>query len=192
MSADRLDRILDAAYACFTRYGFRRTTMDDIAATADMSRPAVYQHVRNKEDAFRRLASRLVDQALATARTAANQPGGTAERLDGVLAAKLDLTVRLYRDSAHAAELLAAAPLAEPADRFTAAIADLVVAVLAGTPVADPAEFAQLALALTRGLEADLTDPDLPRTRLRTGVALLLAGATRQPTAPQTPQGVQP
>jgi TetR/AcrR family transcriptional regulator len=40
----------------------------------------------------------------------------------------------------------------------------------------DAREIAELALALTRGLEADLTDPDRPRERLRDGIALLIAG----------------
>jgi AcrR family transcriptional regulator len=32
LSSDRLSEALDGAYVCFTRHGFRRTTMDDIAA----------------------------------------------------------------------------------------------------------------------------------------------------------------
>jgi TetR/AcrR family transcriptional regulator len=37
-------------------------------------------------------------------------------------------------------------------------------------------EIAELTLALTRGLEVDLSDPDRPRERLRNGIALLIAG----------------
>jgi TetR/AcrR family transcriptional regulator len=51
-----VDQILDAAYECLNRHGVLKTTMDDIAKAAGMSRPAVYQYVRNKEDVFRRLA----------------------------------------------------------------------------------------------------------------------------------------
>ncbi len=57
MSAERVERILDAAYVCFTRHGVRRTTIDDIARQSGMSRGAVYQCVRNKQEAFRLLAS---------------------------------------------------------------------------------------------------------------------------------------
>ncbi|MFE2737809.1 TetR/AcrR family transcriptional regulator [Streptomyces sp. NPDC059349] len=42
MGADRLDEVLDAAYDCLTRYGVRRTTMDDIASTMGVSRSAGY------------------------------------------------------------------------------------------------------------------------------------------------------
>ncbi|MBY8871283.1 TetR/AcrR family transcriptional regulator [Micromonospora sp. PLK6-60] len=182
MSSDRLDAILTAAYECFTRHGIRRTTMDDIAAAAGMSRPAVYQYVRNKDDAYRRLAERLFDASLARARAAAAAPGTpTADRLLAVLDAKLDLTLTLHRDSRHAAELLDAS--GKLTGDLAAAYTRELTAVLAGA-LAEPAgpraaAVAEVLVALTRGLEADLTDPDLPRQRLRDGVALIVAGLTR-------------
>ncbi|MFI6035892.1 TetR/AcrR family transcriptional regulator [Streptomyces sp. NPDC051315] len=106
MGADRLPEVLDATYQCLTRYGVRRTTMDDIASTMGVSRSAVYQYVRNKDDAFRRLAARLHDRALERARRAAAAPEVPyAQRVRGVLAAKLDLVLRLAGDSPHTAEL---------------------------------------------------------------------------------------
>ncbi|MFC7259761.1 TetR/AcrR family transcriptional regulator, partial [Streptomyces lutosisoli] len=81
MATDRLDEVLDAAYECLTRYGVRRTTMDDIASTMGVSRSAVYQYVRGKDDAFRRLAGRLHEQALGRARQAAAEDAPHAERV---------------------------------------------------------------------------------------------------------------
>lgn len=189
MSADRVERILDAAYACFVRHGVRRTTMDDIAAAAEMSRPAVYQYVRNKDDAFRRLATRLFDGATARATDAARTDGPLAQRLHAVLSTKLELTLRLWRDSPHAAELLdeSARLSGELVERFTGEMRELLAATVADAAErgevalggADPAEIADIALALTRGLEVDLTDPELPRRRLRRGVDLLVAGLAR-------------
>ena len=188
MSDERVERILDAAYACFTRHGVRRTTMDDIAAAAEMSRPAVYQYVRNKDDAFRRLALRLFDGALARAEAAAEVDGPLAERLHAILATKLELTLQLWRDSPHATELLdAGARLSgELVERFTQAMRELATATVAAAAARGEvalrgmtaAELADIALALTRGLEADLTDPELPRHRLRRGIDLLVAGLT--------------
>ncbi|MGW0765825.1 TetR/AcrR family transcriptional regulator [Streptomyces sp. NPDC002676] len=89
MGTDRLDEVLDATYDCLTRYGVRRTTMDDIATTMGVSRSTVHHYVRNKDDAFRRLAGRLHDQALARARRAAGDTGAAcADRVRGVLTAK--------------------------------------------------------------------------------------------------------
>lgn len=65
--SERQDAILNAAFHAFATYGFRRTTMDDIATGAGLSRTALYLHYRNKEDLFRQLTLRFfaeVNQAL--------------------------------------------------------------------------------------------------------------------------------
>jgi AcrR family transcriptional regulator len=190
----RLQKVLDAAYACFVRHGVRKTTMEDIADAAGMSRPAVYQYVRSKDDAYRRLAARVYDGALAEARTAAASTGTLAQRLDRVLATKLALTERLFGDSPYASELIGRNALAagELDRRF---VTDLTV-LLAETITSAAAEadlplgpehaheIAELVLALARGLEADHTELERRRERLRNGIALLVAGlatATRRP-----------
>lgn len=188
MADDRVRRILDAAYACFVRHGVRRTTMDDIAAAAGMSRPAVYQYVRNKDDAFRRLAGLLFDGALERARTAATGPAPIAERLHDVLAVKLELVLRLWHDTpAHAAELLdASARLSAEVTAFTGAMRAVVVELVTGAVARgeltlrpeEATEFADIAIALVRGLEAEPTDPEPQRRRLRRAISLLLAGIT--------------
>ena len=188
----RLEQILGAAYLCFTRHGVRRTTMDDIARQAGMSRPGVYQYVRSKEDAFRRLAERLLDSSLTAARARAAAPGTLSDRLTSVLLAKLDMTMTLRRDSpAHAAELLGADTrlTAEPVDAYNADMTRLLAdTVAAARPDADAREFAAVLLALTRGLEADLSDPEAPARRLRHGVALLVNGLDHPRTNPKESQ----
>jgi TetR/AcrR family transcriptional regulator len=178
--------ILDAAYRCFARHGVRRTTMEDIAAEAGMSRPAAYQYVRSKDDAFRLLAVRLFTAALDGARAASKEPGPLADRLERVLAIKLGLTQQIFQDSPHAAELLGenARISADIEATFKSDLAELVTDVISDADrlgeVAlgddDPREIAALALAFTRGLEADLGDERRPRERLRRGVTLLIAG----------------
>ncbi|QLQ40075.1 TetR/AcrR family transcriptional regulator [Micromonospora robiginosa] len=183
MSEARLETILSAAYACFTRHGMRRTTMDDIAAAAGMSRPAVYQYVRNKDDAYRRLAERLFADSLDRARRAATTGGpDLAARLHDILAAKLELTLTLHRDSPHATELLDASGklTGDLVEAYTAELTGLVADTLADAAGPRARVVADVLVALTRGLEADLTDPDLPRQRLRDGVALLVAGLPHQ------------
>ncbi len=188
MADDRVERILDAAYVCFTRHGVRRTTMDDIAAAAEMSRPAVYQYVQNKQDAFRRLAVRIFDRAVVEARTAASTDGPLAERLHDVLSVKLEMGLQLRADSPHAEELLGVgaqlsgdlfanfeAVLGElAAGTITAAVERGDIA-LAGVGARDVAE---IAVALAKGVEADLGDSEVARRRLHQGIELLVAGAT--------------
>ncbi|MFD4542911.1 TetR/AcrR family transcriptional regulator [Streptomyces bauhiniae] len=178
--ADRVTTILQAAYTCFTRHGVRRTTMDDLARQAGMSRPAVYQYVRNKEDAFRRLVQHLLDDALAASRAAVTDRKDLPAQLTGALTAKLDLVGRVWRDSpAHAAELLAvdARLSADLLTAYDEAMTDLLAGALSQAGLGtDAREIAHVLLALTRGLEADLTDPETPRRRLHLGVALIVSG----------------
>jgi TetR/AcrR family transcriptional regulator len=177
---ERVDAILDAAYVCFTRHGVRRTTMDDLARQAGMSRPAVYQYVRNKEDAFQRLVRRLLDETLAASRAGMESERGLARRLAAALEAKLALVTRVWRDSpAHAAELLSidARMSADLIADFDEAMHQLLAdALLKAHPGTDAKAVAEILLALTRGLEADLTTPGKPVRRLRQGVALIGAG----------------
>ncbi|MEU8935126.1 helix-turn-helix domain-containing protein [Streptomyces sp. NPDC048409] len=177
---EKVDAILDAAYICFTRHGVRRTTMDDIARQAGMSRPAVYQYVRNKEDAFRRLAERLLGDTLSKATLAAGGPGSLTERLSAALACKLALVARLWQDSpAHAAELLGpdSRLSADKIELFDGAMRELLASVLAAEhPHSDVASLAEILLAFTRGLETGVHGPRSTESLLRDGVALITSG----------------
>jgi len=183
VAADRLDEVLDAAYACLTRYGARRTTMDDIAAAMGVSRSAVYQYVRNKDDAFQRLAARLHDRALDRARqSAADQDAPYAQRVRGVLTAKLDLAVQLTGASPHTAELLdeKARLFGGVCTAFTADLRRLLIGLFteAGTPAEiEPAEAADSCIALVIGLE---TVPDGERL-FRPATEALLTGLLGSP-----------
>lgn len=78
--SDRQDMILDAAFHAFATYGYRRTTMDDIARGVGLSRSALYLHYRNKEDVFRSLVEQYVAQAIAAMEAALIAPGQTPEQ----------------------------------------------------------------------------------------------------------------
>ena len=61
------DAVYDAASVVFAQYGFRRTTMNDIAKSAGISRPALYLMFENKEALFQGLAAHRLDQAIDSA-----------------------------------------------------------------------------------------------------------------------------
>jgi AcrR family transcriptional regulator len=157
MTNDRLGEVLDATYVCLTRYGVRRTTVEDIAAAAGMSRTAVYQYVRSKDDAFRRLAVRLHDRALLLAREASTADGPTGDRIRGVLEAKMNLVLALAGDSPHTAELLdsKARLFGDTCSGFSADIHALLVELFAASAIASvtPVEAADICMALVIGLE---------------------------------------
>ncbi|MER6917060.1 helix-turn-helix domain-containing protein [Streptomyces sp. NPDC000594] len=85
LPAARRDRFFQAAVDCFVRYGYRRTSMEVLAQAADMSRPAVYQYFRNKEEVFRAAVAWGLEGLAEEAEREAGGPGGAAERLSAVL-----------------------------------------------------------------------------------------------------------
>src|SRR5689334_25270223 len=100
------EAILGAARELFGRYGYRRTSIDDIARAAGVAKGTVYLYVENKEALFRTLAQSLLDGVLANARTAAAGRGDVAGRLLAILDAKFGFFHDLLRRSPHASELL--------------------------------------------------------------------------------------
>lgn len=60
--------ILDAAETCFGRHGVRRTTIEDIAAEAGVSRITVYRQVGSREEIVLRTLLRVTDRFLCRAR----------------------------------------------------------------------------------------------------------------------------
>lgn len=102
----RRTRILDGALKMFLAYGFSRTTMDDIARAAELSRPALYLVFRNKTDIYRAIGSCLLTQCLDRVGAALAGEGSLAERLDGMLDNALFGMMREVLESPHGAELL--------------------------------------------------------------------------------------
>ncbi len=52
IETDKKKAIASAAFQVFAEHGFRKTSMQLIAAQAKMSRPALYLHFQSKEDVF--------------------------------------------------------------------------------------------------------------------------------------------
>jgi len=60
---------LDAAEACFERYGINKTTMEDIAKEAGVSRPTVYRHFADRETLILAVVMRRARSLIAKAQT---------------------------------------------------------------------------------------------------------------------------
>lgn len=100
------ERILKAAFTRFSRYGFRRTSMEDIASEAGVSRAALYLQFRNKEEIFRTLACGLQEKALAQAAVEARSDRPFAARLQAAIEAKTIEFIEIAYGSPHGAELM--------------------------------------------------------------------------------------
>ena len=49
---EKRHQILNAALNCFARYGFNKTTLDDIATAIGMNKASLYYYYENKEAIF--------------------------------------------------------------------------------------------------------------------------------------------
>lgn len=63
LMAKKHRQILDAAVAVFQDLGYACTSMDCIAARANVSKRTVYNHFENKEALFRAILDRMAEQA---------------------------------------------------------------------------------------------------------------------------------
>ena len=79
------EAILAAAFTQFSRYGFRKTSMEDIAKEAGTSRGSLYSYFQNKEEIFRGLSADLHERSL----------GDAESHLKGAASADLDLALRV-------------------------------------------------------------------------------------------------
>lgn len=103
---ERRERILDGAFKVFLAYGYNRTTMDDIAKAAEISRPALYLIFRNKTDIYRALASRFLNAALGQTEAVLASKGTLAERLDRMCEEVFYCMMREIEATPHGADLL--------------------------------------------------------------------------------------
>jgi AcrR family transcriptional regulator len=81
MDAERTAKVLEAGLQVFLRYGFKRTTMGDLAEAAGMSRPALYLVYPSKEDIFIAGLRKILDENLAEIRAGLAQRGSLREKL---------------------------------------------------------------------------------------------------------------
>lgn len=104
---DKQKIIAEAAFAVFAAHGFRRTSMEKIAAEAGMSRPALYLHFDSKEDVFAHLTIRFFEDVRAQTQQVLTQVGHPA----AVLQAMFDAwnpggVMEILLDAEHGHELM--------------------------------------------------------------------------------------
>jgi len=98
--------VLDTTADVFAQYGFKRTTMNDIAQAAGISRPALYLMFDNKEHLFQELAAYRINLALREAKTVLEGDGNVTSRfIDAIMVFEKTYTEPVA-NSPHGAELI--------------------------------------------------------------------------------------
>jgi AcrR family transcriptional regulator len=100
--------LLEAALGVFARFGYRKTSMDEVARAAKVSRQGLYLHFANKEDLFRATLRHTIESSLAGAKRALAVEGAA---LDNRLRGAFNEWIGRYvgRFAADASDLMQAA-----------------------------------------------------------------------------------
>ncbi|UWQ31530.1 TetR/AcrR family transcriptional regulator [Leisingera sp. M527] len=179
--------ILGAAWAAFSTYGFRKTSMDDIAKSAGMSRPALYLHFKNKEAIFRALVAGYYSNASKDIRAGLAAEGSLAARLLAAFEAQGGEAIEAMMASPHGMELFEASKnvAGEVIDQGEAALRAIYAEWLeaearAGRAVltGDPAEIARTVCASLKGIKHTADDYAAYQAGVRQLAALFGAGLT--------------
>src|SRR3977135_2983018 len=181
------EAILMAATATFLRYGFKKTSMDDVAQTAGDSRQGLYLYFETKDVLFREALQYLVSHMISTARAVAEDGNRSLrDRLLGVFEAVHGSAFQSASPE-HAFELLQSAQSADGAllvqlDRH---LTGVVAALLAEAGAADRwkgagvtvAELSEQLLMSAKGIKASVDTLAAYRKRMRTALRIV----TRSP-----------
>jgi len=87
---DARGRLLNAAEACFDRFGLRRTTIDDVAREAKVSRSTVYRYFDGRGDLIVAVYLRESETVNAKVKSLMSRPGPFAERVVKALMRSID------------------------------------------------------------------------------------------------------
>ena len=92
------DAILDAAGVLLGRFGYHKTTMDDLATEAGIARRTLYLHFRCKDDIFLARIDRVVERLLSEERHVADGAGDALERLQRLIVLRVQYRLDVVKD----------------------------------------------------------------------------------------------
>jgi AcrR family transcriptional regulator len=181
------EAILKAATATFLRYGFKKTSMDDVALAAGVSRQGLYLYFDTKDLLFREALQYLVSHMISTARSVAEDGNlSLRDRLLGVFEAVHGNAFQSASPE-HAFELLQSAQSADGAllVQLDRDLVGIVAALLAEAGAADRweeagvtvAELSEQLLMSAKGIKASVDTLTAYRERMLTAIRIV----TRSP-----------
>jgi AcrR family transcriptional regulator len=199
------DRILDAAMRVFGRHGFRRSSIEQAAEQAGLTRQALYHHFASKEALFRAVIERLYEQSLAAETAAAKAAEEDGLELADILVAEIGARMQSLfaslKGSPHVEELFSE-HLMQARDlyqSYSARFADEIAATIArvcrkrkltlasGVTVRELARCVEMAIHGTKSAFPSMQPVDAFLKQLETMLRMLIAGAMA-PSAKKSPR----
>lgn len=77
---ERLPEVLNASLKCFARYGYKKTTMEEIAEELGLTKGALYSYARNKKDLYQKAVAYALTKWQAKVREAVEDAGSPEEK----------------------------------------------------------------------------------------------------------------
>lgn len=192
---DKDQRILDAAKILFSRYGLKKTSIEEIAQHAGLGKGTVYLYFKSKDEIFSVLASRLtqeyndaLDQALAV-------PATPTEKLKTFIAIRVGYWDKTFREYGATAESILEAEASSVVDdlrkQYMSGHIRVISSILEeglekGEFSFDNSQFTALALyhvleSLTRPWQVEVADMG-PEEKIDACISLLLNGLLKRKT----------
>lgn len=103
--ADRKQQIIDAATNSFSLYGYKATTIDQVAKLANVGKGTIYTFFKNKEELFDEIISRLIKEMKRVADETVNPDDSIYENVHRALYRLLEfrkehqLTIKLSQEA---------------------------------------------------------------------------------------------
>src|SRR3981081_561424 len=180
------EAILVAATAIFLRYGFKKTSMDDVARAAGVSRQGLYLYFDTKDLLFREALQHLVSHLISTARSVAEDGNlSLRDRLVGAFGA-VDLRAVQNASREDALELLQSAQSAAGAllVQLERDLMGIIAALLAEAGVANRwekagvtvAELSEQLLMSAKGIKASVETLAAYRERMLIAIRIVMRG----------------
>jgi len=197
------DRILDAAMRVFRRHGFRRSSLEQAAEEAGLTRQALYHHFSSKEALFRRAIERLYEQALAAeaaaARAAQQADLDLADVVIAQIGARLGVFLGELEGSPHLEELVSEhlVQARDLSQTYSARFADEVAATIArvcrarklklvgGVTVEEVARCVEMAIHGSKSGYPSMQPRDAFQKQLAMMLRMLIGGALASPATPR-------
>lgn len=176
---DRRETVLESALLTFARFGYRKTSMETVAQTADISRPGLYFLFSSKEELFRAAVTHALDADLLAIDTILKDdtqplPVRILEAFDqwagryvGPIAR--DITTVIEDNPGLLGPIVQTAP-----QRFTELITDAMTADTTGIGRSRAAAAAQTLISASIGIKHQVEDRASYRQRLQVAIDLLV------------------
>lgn len=128
------NELLSKAMDVFILYGFRKTSMEDVARAVGMSRQAIYNRFKNKKALFKAVVDEMMHESFDAARAAIKEEGKSIQaRLLNAFDCAAGQYVDALRSSPHSYEVIAMVNVEGAAEvelmqrQFNADIAEVLV-----------------------------------------------------------------